>query len=189
MFVFLFVDLFDNVGTLVAVGKKARLFNEAHQIPRLNRILLSDAAATIAGSITGTSTVVSYIESVAGVVAGGRSGVTSIVVGLLFVAALFVAPLVGAIPRRSDCPGLDSRWFDDGIAHCGDRMGGRSDRHSRLPHDYCNTADIQHRERNRDRIHDVHFLMPVARRIQTGELADVPLTALFIVRFAYLGRA
>jgi adenine/guanine/hypoxanthine permease len=106
VFVFLFVDLFDNVGTLVAVGKKARLFDEAHQIPRLNRILLSDAAATITGSLSGTSTVVSYIESAAGVVAGGRSGVTSIVVGLLFLAALFIAPLVGAIPTAATAPAL-----------------------------------------------------------------------------------
>jgi adenine/guanine/hypoxanthine permease len=106
VFVFLFVDLFDNVGTLVAVGKKARLFDEAHQVPRLNRILLSDAAATITGSLLGTSTVVSYIESAAGVVAGGRSGVTSIVTGLLFVGALFVAPMVGAIPAAATAPAL-----------------------------------------------------------------------------------
>jgi AGZA family xanthine/uracil permease-like MFS transporter len=65
VFVFLFVDLFDNVGTLVAVGKKARLFNEANEIPRVNRILLCDASATIAGSLSGTSTVVSYIEGAA----------------------------------------------------------------------------------------------------------------------------
>jgi AGZA family xanthine/uracil permease-like MFS transporter len=106
VFVFLFVDLFDNVGTLVAVGKKARLFDEAHQIPRLNRILLSDAAATLTGSVLGTSTVVSYIESAAGVVAGGRTGVTAIVTGLLFLLALFVAPLVGAIPAAATAPAL-----------------------------------------------------------------------------------
>jgi Permeases len=82
VFVFLFVDLFDNVGTLVAVGKKAALFNKANEIPRMDRILFSDAAATVAGSLAGTSTVVSYIESAAGVVAGGRTGVTSIVTGL-----------------------------------------------------------------------------------------------------------
>ena len=63
VFVFLFIDIFDNIGTLVAVGKKANLFVRAHQIPRVNRILLSDAAATVAGSLSGTSTVVSYIES------------------------------------------------------------------------------------------------------------------------------
>jgi AGZA family xanthine/uracil permease-like MFS transporter len=106
VFVFLFIDLFDNIGTLLAVGKKAGLFDHAHQIPRVNRILLSDATATIVGSFTGTSTVVSYIESAAGVAAGGRSGVTAIVTGLLFVAALFVAPLVGAIPDAATAPAL-----------------------------------------------------------------------------------
>ncbi len=106
VFVFLFVDLFDNVGTLVAVGKKAGLFDKAGQIPRINRILFADAGATIAGSLAGTSTVVSYIESAAGVVAGGRSGVTAIVTGLLFFAALFVAPLAGAIPAAATAPAL-----------------------------------------------------------------------------------
>ena len=106
VFVFLFIDLFDNIGTLLAVGKKAGLFDHAHQIPRVNRILLSDATATVVGSLTGTSTVVSYIESAAGVAAGGSSGVTAIVTGLLFVVALFVAPLVGAIPDAATAPAL-----------------------------------------------------------------------------------
>jgi adenine/guanine/hypoxanthine permease len=106
VFVFLFIDLFDNIGTLVAVGKRAGLFDHAHRIPRVNRILLSDASATIVGSLTGTSTVVSYIESAAGVAAGGRSGVTAIVTGLLFVAALFVAPFAGAIPAAATSPAL-----------------------------------------------------------------------------------
>src|ERR1035441_1196382 len=90
--------MFDNVGTLLAVGKKARLFGADNRVPRLNRILYSDAIATLVGSMSGTSTVVSYIESSAGVAAGGRSGVTAIVTGLLFAVALFVAPLAGAIP-------------------------------------------------------------------------------------------
>ena len=106
VFVFLFIDLFDNVGTLVAVGKKANLFDRAHQIPRVNRILFSDAIATIVGALSGTSTVVSYIESAAGVAAGGRTGVTAIVTGMLFVAALFVAPVVGAIPAAATAPAL-----------------------------------------------------------------------------------
>jgi AGZA family xanthine/uracil permease-like MFS transporter len=106
IFVFLFIDLFDNIGTLVAVGKKARLFDESRKIPRLNRILFSDAVATIVGSLTGTSTVVSYIESAAGVAAGGRTGVTAIVTGMLFVVALFIAPVVGAIPAAATAPAL-----------------------------------------------------------------------------------
>ncbi len=106
VFVFLFVDMFDNIGTLVAVGKKASLFDKTHQIPRVNRILFSDATATIVGSLAGTSTVVSYIESAAGVAAGGRTGVTAIVTGILFVAALFIAPAVGAIPAAATGPAL-----------------------------------------------------------------------------------
>ena len=106
VFVFLFVDLFDNLGTLVGVGKKAGLFNEANEIPRLNRIFIADSAATIAGSMAGTSTVTSYIESAAGVVAGGRTGVTAIVTGLLFFLALFIAPVVGAIPAFATAPAL-----------------------------------------------------------------------------------
>jgi AGZA family xanthine/uracil permease-like MFS transporter len=106
VFVFLFVDLFDNIGTLVAVGQKAGLFDRAYQIPRVNRILFSDAMATIVGSFSGTSTVVSYIESAAGVAAGGRSGVTAIVVGLLFLVAMVVAPLAGVLPTSATAPAL-----------------------------------------------------------------------------------
>jgi len=106
VFVFLFIDLFDNIGTLVAVGKKANLFDKVGKIPRINRILLSDAMATIVGAFTGTSTVVSYIESAAGVAAGGRTGVTAIVTGLLFVLALFIAPVVGVIPAAATAPAL-----------------------------------------------------------------------------------
>ncbi|MGH9722376.1 MAG: NCS2 family permease [Bryobacteraceae bacterium] len=96
VFVFLFVDMFDNIGTLVAVGKKARLFDRDNRIPRIQRILLADASATIAGSI----------ESAAGVAVGGRTGVAAIVTGMLFVAALFVAPLFGVIPAAATAPAL-----------------------------------------------------------------------------------
>jgi AGZA family xanthine/uracil permease-like MFS transporter len=106
VFVFLFVDLFDNVGTLVAVTKKAGLVDETGAIPRLNRILLADSFATMAGALVGTSTVTSYIESAAGVAEGGRTGLTSVVVGLLFLGALFFAPLVRAIPTAATAPAL-----------------------------------------------------------------------------------
>jgi AGZA family xanthine/uracil permease-like MFS transporter len=106
IFVFLFIDLFDNVGTLVGVGKKAGLFDENNRIPRLNRILFSDAVATIGGALTGTSTVCSYIESAAGVAVGGRTGITAIVTGMLFLVALFVVPVVGAIPAAATGPAL-----------------------------------------------------------------------------------
>lgn len=106
LFVFLFVDLFDNVGTLVAVSKKAGLMRPDGTIPRLNRILFADAGATIAGSLAGTSTVVSYIESASGVSAGGRTGLTAVVTGLFFLATLFVAPWAGVIPAAATAPAL-----------------------------------------------------------------------------------
>jgi len=106
VFVFLFVDLFDNIGTLVAVTDRAGLIAPDHTIPRLDRIFFADAASTIAGSLAGTSTVTSYIESSAGVATGGRTGVTAIVTGLLFLISIFVAPLVGAIPNFATAPAL-----------------------------------------------------------------------------------
>ena len=106
IFVFLFVDLFDNIGTLLAVTEKSGLIPSNNKIPRLSRIFLADATATIAGSLAGTSTVCSYIESSAGVAAGGRSGVTAITTGVLFLLSLFVAPLVGAIPTSATAPAL-----------------------------------------------------------------------------------
>ncbi len=106
IFVFLFVDLFDNIGTLVAVTERAGLIRADGTIARLDRIFFADAAATIAGSLAGTSTVTSYIESAAGVAAGGRTGVTAIVTGLLFFLSIFVAPLAGAIPNFATAPAL-----------------------------------------------------------------------------------
>ncbi len=106
IFVFFFVDLFDNLGTLVAVTKRAGLIEADHTIPRLNRILFADATATIVGSMVGTSTVTSYVESTAGVAAGGRSGVTAIVTGLLFVAAMGAAPFAGVVPAAATAPAL-----------------------------------------------------------------------------------
>jgi AGZA family xanthine/uracil permease-like MFS transporter len=106
LFVFLFVDLFDNVGTLVAVSKKAGLVQPDGTIPRLNRILFADASATVVGSLAGTSTVVSYIESASGVSTGGRTGLTAVVVGLLFLATLFVAPWAQVIPAAATAPAL-----------------------------------------------------------------------------------
>ena len=106
IFVFFFVDLFDNLGTLVAVTKRAGLIAADHSIPRLNRILLADATATVFGSLTGTSTVTSYVESTAGVAAGGRSGVTAIVTGLLFLGAIVAAPFIGIVPQAATAPAL-----------------------------------------------------------------------------------
>jgi adenine/guanine/hypoxanthine permease len=104
--VFLLVDLFDNVGTLVAVTKRAGLTAPDGSIPRLNRILIVDSLAMMVGAASGTSPVSSYIESAAGVAVGGRTGLTSVVVGILFLCTLFFAPLVQAIPTAATAPAL-----------------------------------------------------------------------------------
>ena len=106
IFVFFFVDLFDNLGTLMAVAKKAGLADADGNIPRLGRILTVDAIATMFGSLAGTSTVVSYIESTAGIAAGGRSGAVAVMVGLLFFAAIPLAPFIGLIPTAATAPAL-----------------------------------------------------------------------------------
>src|SRR5467141_2215360 len=105
IFVFLFVDLFDNVGTLVGVCEQGGFVRDG-KIPRVGRALVSDAVGTIFGALTGTSTVTSYIESAAGVAAGARTGLSNIVVAALFLVAMFCAPLVAAIPGYATAPAL-----------------------------------------------------------------------------------
>jgi len=106
LFVFLFVDLFDNLGTLVAVTKRAGLMDAEGRIPGLDRILVTDAVATMVGSLAGTSTVTSYVESAAGVQAGGRTGLTAVVTGLLFLATMLVAPYAQLVPLAATAPAL-----------------------------------------------------------------------------------
>jgi AGZA family xanthine/uracil permease-like MFS transporter len=106
IFTFTFVDLFDNLGTLVAVSRRAGLLTETHNIPRVGKILAVDACATIGGALLGTSTVTSYVESAAGIAAGGRTGVTAVVTGLLFLFSTFALPLVGIIPASATAPVL-----------------------------------------------------------------------------------
>lgn len=98
IFAFLFVVLFDTSGTLIGVTKKAGLMSTDGQIPNLGKALFADSTAAVAGSLLGTSSVTSYVESTAGVAAGGRTGLTAIVVGVLFLLALFFAPLARMIP-------------------------------------------------------------------------------------------
>ncbi len=98
VFAFLFVDLFDTAGTLVGVSQKAGIMDKDGNIPRLNKALLADSTATTVGALLGTSNTTSYIESVSGVAAGGRTGLTAVVVGVLFLLALFFSPLAGMVP-------------------------------------------------------------------------------------------
>ena len=105
IFVFFFVDLFDNVGTLVGVCEQGGFLRDG-KLPRASRALLADAIGTIVGALSGTSTVTSYIESAAGVAAGARTGLGNIMIAALFGVAMFCAPLVAAIPSYATAPAL-----------------------------------------------------------------------------------
>lgn len=105
LFAFLFVDLFNSVGILVAACGQAGFVKEG-RIPRVGRVLLADSVGTIFGSLTGTSTVTSYIESAAGVAAGARTGLSNMAVASLCLLAVFCAPLATAIPAYATAPAL-----------------------------------------------------------------------------------
>ena len=105
VFVFLFVDLFDNVGTLLGVCEQGGFVKDG-KIPRVGRALVSDAIGTVFGALTGTSTVTSYIESAAGVAAGARTGLSNVFVAGLFLLAVFFTPLATAIPGYATAPAL-----------------------------------------------------------------------------------
>ena len=106
VFVFLFVDLFDNTGTLVGVAHRAGLLGPDGKLPRIGRVFIADSIAAMAGALLGTSTVTSYIESAAGVKAGGRTGLTGVTVAALFLLTLFFAPLAGSVPAYATAPAL-----------------------------------------------------------------------------------
>jgi len=105
-FTFLFVDIFDTVGTLVGVTTQAGLVDKNGNIPRLKQAFLSDAVGTVAGAALGTSTVTSYVESTAGVAAGGRTGLTALSTGVLFLLALLFSPVFLLIPGAATAPAL-----------------------------------------------------------------------------------
>jgi AGZA family xanthine/uracil permease-like MFS transporter len=106
VFVFLFVDLFDNTGTLVGVAHRAGLLDEHGRLPRIGRVFIADSIAAMGGALLGTSTVTSYIESAAGVKAGGRTGLVGVTVAVLFLLTLFFAPLAGSIAAYATAPAL-----------------------------------------------------------------------------------
>ena len=106
VFTFLFIDMFDTVGTLVGVCTKAGIADKNGKIERLNHAFMADAIATTIGSCIGTSTTTTYVESAAGVAQGGRSGLTAFIVGICFIAALFFSPLFLSIPAAATAPAL-----------------------------------------------------------------------------------
>ena len=133
---FLIVDLFDTTGTLIGVAHQARLLDNRGQLPRMQQALIADSTGTVGGALLGTSPVTSYIESAAGASAGGRTGLTAVVVSVLFLACLFFAPLAGSVPPYGDGGGHPLR----GLSH-GASAGGR---------------ELERRHRVRGRDHDGH---------------------------------
>jgi adenine/guanine/hypoxanthine permease len=106
LFVFLFVDIFDTIGTLTGVGMRAGYIGPDGELPRANQALMADAIGTTVGPLFGTSSVTAYVESVAGVAEGGRTGFTALVIGLLFIVSLFFIPVFQAIPAFATTPTL-----------------------------------------------------------------------------------
>lgn len=106
IFSFVFVDVFDTMGTLMGTGARAGFLDEKGRLPKVNKAMLADAVGTMGGALIGTSTVTTYIESTAGISEGGRTGFTSIVTGLLFFLTLFLAPLAGLVPAEATAPAL-----------------------------------------------------------------------------------
>lgn len=106
IFTLMFIDMFDSIGTLVACSEKAGLRDERGQIKGLDRLLGIDAIATMAGALLGTSTTTSYVESAAGIEQGGRTGLTSVVTGVLFLLALFFVPIIAVVPAYATAPAL-----------------------------------------------------------------------------------
>ena len=186
VFVFLFVDLFDNIGTLVAVTKRAGLMDPDGRIPRLNRILFTDATATMVGAMAGTSTVTSYVESAAGVQAGGRTGLTAVVTGLLFLLIMFVAPYASLVPLAATAPALilvgglmmaplaEVDWDDSFIALPAFLTVAL------IPLTYSIANGLAFGI-------TAHAALKLARgRIERGDALLIVLAVLFVIRFAYL---
>ena len=106
VFSFLFVDLFDTVGTVIGVADKGNLLDEKGNLPKAGGALMADAVGTVVGACLGTSTVTSYVESSAGVAQGGRTGLTAVTTGVLFILALVLSPIFTAIPSFATTPAL-----------------------------------------------------------------------------------
>lgn len=186
VFVFLFVDLFDNIGTLVAVTRRAGLIAPDGTIPKLNRILFADATATVVGAVAGTSTVTSYVESAAGVQAGGRTGLTAVVTGGLFLLTMFVAPYASLVPLAATAPALilvgglmmapltDVDW-DDGFQALPAFLTVAI-----IPLTYSIANGLAFGI-------TAHALLKLVRgRVERGDALLMVLAVLFVIRFAYL---
>ena len=103
---FCIIDMFDTIGTLVGTASRAGMLDKDGKMPNMKQALLSDAVGTLAGSVTGTSTVTTFVESASGVEAGGRTGLTALTTGIMFLACIFIAPIAGIIPAAATSSAL-----------------------------------------------------------------------------------
>lgn len=153
VFTFLFVDLFDTAGTLVGLAHRAGLLDQQGRLPRLGKALIADSTATAAGALLGTSTTTSYIESAAGINAGGRTGLTAVTVAVLVPAR---PVLLAAGPDRAalrDRAGTPLRRLPDDPRPGRDRLGGRDRIGARRGHRDRHAVDLFHRQRHGHRLH------------------------------------
>ncbi|WP_366656259.1 NCS2 family permease [Fodinicurvata sp. EGI_FJ10296] len=187
VFAFLFVDLFDTAGTLVGVAHRGGFLDANGRLPRLKKALLADSTATVAGSLLGTSTTTSYIESASGINEGGRTGLTAVTVAALFLLALFFSPLAGSVPAFATAPalvfvaalmakGLAEIPWDDVTEYAPALITAIA-----MPFTYSIADGIA-----------FGFITYAAIKIFSGRIADasptvIVLAALFIAKFAFLG--
>lgn len=184
--VFFLVELFDATGTLMGVAARAGLLKEG-KMQRLNKALLADSSAIVAGSFLGTSSTTAYIESASGVQAGGRTGLTAVAVAVLFLACLFIAPLAGAVPAYATAPALffvsclmlrelvDINWEDSAESIPGVITA------LMMPFTYSIANGVA-----------FGFISYATLKLFTGRAKEVPLivwiiAAIFVFRYVYLG--
>ena len=103
---FCMIDMFDTIGTVVGTASRAGMLDKDGNMPKMKEVLISDAVGTIAGAVTGTSTVTTFVESASGVEAGGRTGLTALTTGILFLACIFIAPIAAVIPAAATSAAL-----------------------------------------------------------------------------------
>ena len=153
VFSMLFVDLFDTAGTLIGVTHRTGLLDSEGRLARMPQALIADSSATVIGSLVGTSNTTSYIESAAGVQAGGRTGLTAVVVAILFVLAMFLAPLAGMIPAYATAAGAALRRLRDDPGACRTRLGRRDRVRPGGDRGGGDAAHLLDRHRHRARLH------------------------------------
>ena len=178
-------DFFDTMGTMTAIGAEAGLLDEEGTPPNTQRILVVDSIAAAAGGAAGVSSNTSYIESASGVGEGARTGLASVVTGLLFLLTIFFAPLVAIIPSEAAVPALVLVGLPDDAAGQGHRLGRRRDRDPGVPDDRADAVHLLDHRRHRRRLPGLRpdQARPAARPPQIHPLLWV-VAALFVVYFA-----